>query len=245
MLIDAFNIVGGLFAIFSNLTFLWPASYARTVDEPDRAFLFYLIALFTSPLYHLCLGFARACIFGARTHYVIDFWSANLCIPLTALYFVRFRHAYVERWIIFAILIGMGLLVNQVGTSLMTQSIISGASLSFVVVYLAWHRIVRKGKDSLSFPHIYIFFLRGILILYLSKRIPDLQLGQSGSRRNVYNVFHCLLHLSRRVAVRVWVHARLLAHVWSHWTAVFSWYSPSACASNCRPGRAQESRRRQ
>jgi hypothetical protein len=150
MLIDAFIVVGGLFAIFSNLTFLWPASYARHVDEPDRAFLFYLIALWTSPLYHLCLGFARACLFGARTHYVIDFWSANLCIPLTALYFVRFRHAYVERWIIFAILIAMGLLVNEVGTSLMTQSIISGASLSFVVVYLAWHRIIRKGKKRRS-----------------------------------------------------------------------------------------------
>lgn len=144
VLLDAFTVIGGLSAIFSNLWFLWAAHYARKVDEPDRAFLYYCIALFTSPLYHLCLGFPRACIFGARSHYVIDFSSANLAIPLTALYFVRWRHRYVERWLIFIAFVAMLLLVTQVGSNFLSQVVIAGISLLFVAVYLIWHKIVYK-----------------------------------------------------------------------------------------------------
>lgn len=139
---NAFAVFGGLSAIFSNLWFLWPAAYARKVDENDRAFLYYCIALFTSPLYHLCLGFPRACLFGAFSHHAIDFSSANLAIPLTALYFVRWRHRYVERWLIFIAFVVMLLLVTQVGTNFLSQVVIAGVSLAFVAMYLVWHKIV-------------------------------------------------------------------------------------------------------
>lgn len=143
MLVDAFNVFGGLFALFSNLWFLWPAAKARELEENDRAYLYFLVALFTSPLYHLCLGFPRACIFSARSHYVIDFSSANLCIPLTALYFPRFSRNRTERWIIFSAAIAMLLLVTQVGTNFLSQCVIAGISLLFVVAYLIWHKCVK------------------------------------------------------------------------------------------------------
>lgn len=164
MVMDAFTVVGGLVAIFSNLWFLWPAAYSRKVDENDRAYLYYCIALFTSPLYHLCLGFPRACIFGARSHYFIDFSSANLAIPLTALYFPRFRHQYVERWIILTAFIAMLLLVTQVGSSFAAQCIIAGVSLAFVAVYLIWHKLVYKELPRYNMTNLAL----GVLFTMLS-----------------------------------------------------------------------------
>ena len=135
------QLVKGLLPVLSNQFFLLPASRALRYGLGYRAFWYFIIAEFTSPLYHLCLGFPKACLFHAFSHYVIDFWSANMVIPMSGLRFIKFRSPFVEMWIITTCIIIVGLLVTQMGTTLAAQCVIAGVTLFFIAVYVIWHRL--------------------------------------------------------------------------------------------------------
>jgi hypothetical protein len=128
-----------LLPILSNLVFLAPAARALEWEYPIDAFLWTCVALFTSPSYHLCMGF-NACLWSVDKHHIVDFWSAEMALPIVALYFMRFRSNYVRTWFIFVAFIAIGLLVVGTDSSFISQAIIAGVSGALVVAYIVWHK---------------------------------------------------------------------------------------------------------
>lgn len=129
-----------LLPILSNLTFALAAARALWRGYGFKAFLFMLIAVFTSPSYHVCKSFPSACIWTAAQLHVIDFWSATLVIPVLSIHFVRFRVPFVEKFLILTSLVAVGLLVVSVESSLASQAIVAAVSLGLVVLYAIWYR---------------------------------------------------------------------------------------------------------
>jgi uncharacterized protein DUF3522 len=134
------NLIKRLLPIVSNL--LYVAVSARNLEYGYgfRAYLFFIVGLFTSPLYHMCMGFPSTCFWSVFKYHVIDFWTAELSMPLSALLFIRFKAPFVEKWIILTMIIVIGLLVTGTNGTFMMQAIIGGSSLAFVAVYLLWHK---------------------------------------------------------------------------------------------------------
>jgi hypothetical protein len=129
-----------LLPIVSNLPYVCVAARSLEYGYGLRAFLFLFVGLFTSPVYHLCMGFPYACMWSVYKHHVVDFWTAELSMPLAALLFIRFRAPFVEKWLILTAVVVIGLLVTGTSGNFMTQAAIGGSSLAFVVVYLVWHK---------------------------------------------------------------------------------------------------------
>ena len=136
------DVVQRLLLIFSNLVVLWAAARYLEYNEKFRAFLLMLIALFTSPVYHLCMGFPKTCFWSMHKYHVVDFWTAVLSIPVVALMFVRFRDPDIEQWIMLAVIVAIGLLVTGTDSSFTGNAIVAGVSLAVVFGYLVWHRRV-------------------------------------------------------------------------------------------------------
>ena len=145
------HFIARLLPILSNLPFLAASSrvleygYASSGTlDPSYAFeamLWALVALFTSPSYHLCMGFG-ACLWSVSKHVVVDFWSAEMAMPMVALRFVRFRDPAPRIWIIFLSMIIIGLLVTGTESNFMGQAVIGALAGLFVVAYLLWYRTV-------------------------------------------------------------------------------------------------------
>lgn len=133
------DFVQRLLPILSNLVFLFAAARFMEKGDKIRAGFYLLIALFTSPVYHLCMGFPKTCFWTVFKYHVVDFWSAELSIPLTALLFVRFRDPDVERWIIFISIIVIGILVTGTDSSFAGQAVIGGVSIGLAALYIIWH----------------------------------------------------------------------------------------------------------
>jgi len=127
-----------LLPIFSNLVFLAPSARALEWEYPIDSFLWALVALFTSPSYHLCYGF-DACLWSVDKHRVVDFWSAEMAMPVVALYFIRFRTPFIRTWFLLVSFLAIGLLVTGTDSSFMNQAVIAAVSGAVVVAYLLWH----------------------------------------------------------------------------------------------------------
>lgn len=106
--------------IVSNLAFL-PAAYeALQWGYGPDAVLWLLVALLFSPSYHLCMGF-DACLWAVEKHRIADFWSAEMAIPVVALYFIGFRARFIRTWIFLLSIVAIGLLVTGTDSSFMDQ----------------------------------------------------------------------------------------------------------------------------
>ncbi len=134
------NFVERLVPIFSNLIFLLPADRALKWGRGLRSFAFALVVL-ASGLYHLCVGFPVTCLWPFWKHHVIDFWTAEQLIPFTAIYFVRFRSPFIEKWLLLSSVVIVGLLVTGQQDTMLAQAGITVGSFIFVGVYLIWYRI--------------------------------------------------------------------------------------------------------
>jgi hypothetical protein len=94
------NLLRRICPIVSNLIYVLVSARCLEYGYGLRTFLFFSVGLWTSPLYHLCMGFPATCFWSVYKYHVIDFWTAELSMPLAALLFVRFRAPFVEKWII-------------------------------------------------------------------------------------------------------------------------------------------------
>ena len=129
-----------LLPIVSNLWVLLTVSRLLDYGHGQKAFWFFVAGIFTSPLYHLCLGFPESCIWSLYKHKAMDFWTAELALPLIGLIFIDFRAPYLEKWIILAVVVVVGLLVTGTSSTFFSQAIIGGTTFVVVVVYVLWHR---------------------------------------------------------------------------------------------------------
>jgi len=131
----------GLLPIFSNLIFIVAARVALFQGLPDEAILFFIVTILSSPSYHLCLAFPKACLFRANTHYLLDFWTAQLSIIVIGLRFIRIRSRALRRWILWVAVISIGMLfaINP-RASFEGQCIIAGLVAGGIFLYVLWHR---------------------------------------------------------------------------------------------------------
>lgn len=126
--------------ILSNLAFLIPSTVAIFWNRWTRAVAYFMVVIWSSA-YHTCRSYGALCVLPFGTLKNLDFFWADLGIPLTALYLINFkpRYQWIERWLIIAF--GMGVFILQIKTDgeLLPQAIICGVSLSIVLLYwLIW-----------------------------------------------------------------------------------------------------------
>lgn len=150
-----------IWLVLSNLAFLVPAKRAFEYARYTRAPLFFVIN-FVSGSYHTCRSYNNLCIFTLETHQKMDFFFAELTIPLSALYLIWFplKYQWIERLLIiaFALLIYL-LQISTDGGELQVQLIIVALSFGFVFAY--WLLI--------EVPHYNMIYLqRGIALTALS-----------------------------------------------------------------------------
>jgi hypothetical protein len=133
------HFIARLLPILSNLPFLAASSRALEYGLGFQTLLWALVALFTSPSYHLCQGFG-ACLWSVSKHRVVDFWSAEMALPVVATDFIDFRAAYARKWFLLMSIVAIGLLVTGTDSSFMNQAVIGGVSGLIVICYLIWFR---------------------------------------------------------------------------------------------------------
>ena len=193
------SVILDVFLVLSNLIFFIPAKRAVNYYRWTRAAIYFLI-VFASGSYHACRSYSSLCIFPYQLHHDLDFFFAELIIPLSALYLIYFPvfYQWIERWfiIMFAILI----FVLQVYTdgAIMVQLVIVAVSLLFVVVYWIGHyasygRIPRYNWIMLS---------RGITVTILSIALFTVQGRYMPGYWLIHSVWHILGALSQDYIIR-------------------------------------------
>jgi hypothetical protein len=132
--------------IVSNAIFLVPAAEAVYKRRWTR-FMIYILVLMCSTMYHACSAFNSACVFDARTHRRLDFFFAQLIIPLSALYVVYFtpRWRFLERILTVAFAFVILILLLTVGDSMYVQMALAGGALAIILVYWIGYAVVSGG----------------------------------------------------------------------------------------------------
>ena len=164
-----FYAIVDIWLVVSNLAFLIPAIRASEYARRTRAALFYLIVIF-SGTYHTCRSNGNLCIFTLQQHQLMDFFFAELTIPLTALYLIPFTTAYVwvERWAIIAFAILIFILQLYTEGNIMVQVVIVLISSAVVIGY--W---VSQRRLPVSYNWVYL--QRGLVLTSLSVALFAIQ----------------------------------------------------------------------
>lgn len=174
--------------VVSNLIFFIPAIRAVKWFRWTRAPIYFLV-VFASGSYHTCRSYSNLCIFSYQLHHNLDFFFAELIIPLSALYLIYFPifYQWIERWLIilFAILI-FGLQVYTDG-AVVVQLVIVGVSFSLVSVYWIGHYVEYKRLPRYN----WIMLSRGIFVTMLSVALFTTQ----GRYVNGYWAGHSVWHV--------------------------------------------------
>jgi len=130
--------------ILSNGAFLLPACAAWSLGRYTRMCIFVLIIV-ASSMYHSCYAFGHTCHLDPLHYQHLDFFFAQLVIPLTALYVVRFddRWAWLQRVAIVAFAFVIVMVQLTVGHSLIVQMVIAAVSLVVILGYWMGYNVVR------------------------------------------------------------------------------------------------------
>lgn len=123
--------------ITTNASFLLPATKSKQLEHVTRAMLFVLMMI-SSAIHHTCCSFPMSgCLLPAALARKLDFFFAQLLIPVTALYLVIFpaQYAYIERWLIMSFAFVLFFVEALYNEPFIIQVIIAGASLSIIVIY--------------------------------------------------------------------------------------------------------------
>jgi hypothetical protein len=182
------NAVSRLFPVFSNLQFLFLASRALDYGEIEFACLALVIAVFSSPLYHLCIGFPQACLYDIWKLHVLDFWTAELTIPWGGMLFVKFRSRYVKTFLLILTVFVVGFLVTGTNSSFTTQVVVSGVTFLFVALYIAWYKIAHgywPDYDIFQLTLGVAFTALAVVCFVVQMRWPP-----------IYNYIHSIWHMS-------------------------------------------------
>lgn len=125
--------------IVSNVAFLFPAAEAFERQYIVEGIV-YLFVLVCSTLYHTCNSFSGACI-GLAPDVLrdMDFYMAQLCIPLIALYAIRpwgDLFYWFKTAALMIIAFGLFLCQRYFGNSAIVQMIV--AAISFGSIFIYW-----------------------------------------------------------------------------------------------------------
>jgi hypothetical protein len=140
-----------IFTIVSNLAFLFPLEEAVEEQEWGPAIVYALIVLCSS-LYHSCNSLANGCI-GLSPDRLrnMDFFTAQLCIPIIALYAIRVwsDHWYAFKEISLALLtVALYFAQAYWGNSFYVQMLVAGLSFGAIFAYWGLYALRRWRKHQ-------------------------------------------------------------------------------------------------
>lgn len=174
--------------VISNAWFIVPAALAITMYLWTRAWAYILMA-FTSGSYHMCNSF-NLCLFEANIHRKLDFFYAQLLIPITALALISFsrNRAWIERWIILSF--GFGLFIVEVLTDepFEVQIVVAGISVLMLLIYWA----VYAYKYQKFPPYRWDAFASGFAVTALACVLFATQKNWHAGYPYIHSVWHLL-----------------------------------------------------
>jgi len=194
---------GGLLAILSNLAFFAPATLAIILGHYTMAAV-YICIPFTSGSYHACDSFGTGCLFGFSFHRSLDFFFAQLIIPMAALYLIYWgRWAPVKRFLLVGFALALILLQYQAepisfteDNDLVVQAIVTGIAVLIVVIYWIAYAVTgcyQAGKPVFAFPHYeWRYMLLFVSLTALSIVMFVLQNYNYPDYQYLHSLWHCL-----------------------------------------------------
>ena len=175
--------------VLSNLAFLIHAVRSVSQFRWTRAAIFFLI-VFASGLYHTCRSYSNLCLFDFRMHHNLDFFFAEITIPLTILSLIYFPPYYqwVERWLIIAFAILVFLVQVYTDGEMLVQLIIVGSAAVILVGYWIWFYSAYK-----RFPRYnWIMLSRGLTVTMMSVALFAVQSRYMYGYGAVHSIWHTL-----------------------------------------------------
>lgn len=215
-----------VFLIVSNLALWIPAAQAfyymhKTYVQWMRAVYaimgcVYFIMGITSALYHLCDSFPNACLFSYGIHIDLDFFFAQLIIPMSSLYLIYFTPSYQWIWfILFFIFFAPGVWVVTIsmGNALWVQGVISAVAIGIVAIYWMYYYAVQTKKLSgrCKFPpYNWMYLLMAIALTGLSISLFSVQNIWHTGYWAIHSLWHVLAALGQYFLLKIrevgWVH---------------------------------------
>lgn len=140
-------------SVISNAFFLIPCAQAIVLRHWTRAVLYFFMALISS-FYHVCNSWTGTCVLDATIHRKMDFFFAQLLIPVTALYIIKFKDwwCFLERVLIMFTALFLFVVEVVSDEPFIIQVIIAGASFTAIIVYwigYACYMYKKTGKASI------------------------------------------------------------------------------------------------
>lgn len=133
--------------IASNAFFLLPSITAFYLRRYTRGVL-YLLTGICSSMYHACNTYQNACLFPAQIHRGMDFFFAQLLIPLTALYIVYFplEYEWIERVLTITFAFAIFVILITAGDVIYIQIILVAISLCIILGYWLVYACIYRGE---------------------------------------------------------------------------------------------------
>lgn len=121
--------------VLSNAFFIIPSIKAYLLNRHTRSILYFLM-IFASSFHHSCIGGIN-CVLPANFSRKLDFFFAQLLIPVTALYLIKFpqRLVKLERYIIWSFMVALLMVEYFLNEPFWMQLIVVGLSVLFLFVY--------------------------------------------------------------------------------------------------------------
>lgn len=133
--------------IITNAFFFIPSVKAATLHRWTRAALYFFM-IFASSFYHACNSFMDQCVLPADVGRKTDFFFAQLLIPVTALYIVKFplRFAFIERWLILGFAVALYLVEIYFNEPLWMQIVVVGISVLVIAIYWISYAVAKYNE---------------------------------------------------------------------------------------------------
>ena len=121
--------------VLSNVFFIIPSIKSRLLYRHTRSILYFLM-IFASSFHHACIGGIN-CVLPATFSRKLDFFFAQLLIPVTALYLIKFpqRMGFIERYIIWSFMVALVMVEYFFDEPLWMQLLVVCISLAILGIY--------------------------------------------------------------------------------------------------------------
>ena len=194
--------VADVFAVISNAVFLIPCAQAIVLRHWTRAVLYFFMSIISS-FYHVCDSWNGTCLLDAVVHRKMDFFFAQLLIPVTALYIIKFKGVwcFLERVVI--LFVALFLFVVEVVSNepFIIQVIIAGISFFAIITYwigFAIYTSYKSGGKSWGIPEYdWDAFVMAVACTALACVLFATQRMWHGGYGWVHSVWHSLAGLGQ------------------------------------------------
>ncbi len=193
--------------ILSNGAFLLPACEAWHRGRYTR-FMINLLIIVSSSMYHACYAFDSACHLSPTLYRALDFFFAQLTIPLTALYIVRFpspRYAWIERVAIITFGFCIAIVQATLGQTMYIQMVIVFVSLCIIMTYWLVYQSFHHHLGGGLIPDIYNwrYFGPAISLSCISCVLFATQTQTPSYYWAIHSVWHVTAAMSQYALLRI------------------------------------------